>query len=196
LKFKKILSWLMTEVIYGRAHFAIVDGLLRADRRVLNAAPMFFEMTLGAHADAAQLTAARIFDRDGDVSIHTLLSSALREAGTFKHGTAAQVRKLVEETGITVATLEPVLTAVRTRRHHTLAHAGAIPLTDPDRYVKEGRMTFRDFIGLFDQTATILNDFSMLYRGVKIQLHTEKAKDYKQALDLISSATRDERQKP
>src|SRR5216683_954899 len=185
LKFQKILAWLMTEVVYGRAHVTIVQGMRHAGRHVLGVAPMFFEMTLGAHADAAQMTAARIFDSDGDISIHTLISSALREAGSFKHGSAAQVRKLVDETRATIAALRPVVAAVQTRRHQTLAHAGSIPLIDPERYVSEGRMTFTEFSCLFDEVATVLNNFSLLCRGTRIDLHMAAAQDYERMFQVI-----------
>lgn len=91
LSFQKILAWLMTEVMFGRAHFAIVRGLKRKDRGAVLTAPTFFEMTLGAHADSTHLCAARIFDRTSAASMHTLISSATKEKGSFKHATVAEV---------------------------------------------------------------------------------------------------------
>ena len=92
--FRQMLAWLMTEIIFANANFAIMRGLKSADREVVNTAPTFFDMTIGTHADSVLLHAARLFDRrPGSVSIHTLLSSALRHAGTFRHGTAVEVRK-------------------------------------------------------------------------------------------------------
>jgi hypothetical protein len=187
LKFPRIMAWIMTEVYYGRAHFIVVDGLRHAERNILASAPTFFELTFGAHADSAQLTAARIFDRDSDASIFSLFSAALREAGTFKFGTPSQVRKLVEQSQAKVFALNAVLTAARTRRHLTLAHAGAIPLVDPERYIKEGRMTFTDFSHLFDEADTIVNDFSLLFRGTRIDLTSENPKDYEKVLRLIAT---------
>ena len=66
VKFQQILAWLMTEVMFGKAHYGIVRGLGRRDREALAAfrtAPRFFDMTLGAHADSAQMTVARIYDQ-------------------------------------------------------------------------------------------------------------------------------------
>lgn len=51
VKFQQILTWLMTEVMFGKAHYGIVRGLGRRDREALAAfrtAPRFFDMTLGA----------------------------------------------------------------------------------------------------------------------------------------------------
>jgi hypothetical protein len=193
LGFQKILAWLMTEVMFGRTHFIITRGLRRADRAaVLRTAPRFFDMTLGAHADSAQLAAARIFDRTGAASIHTLLSSALKEAGTFKHGTATEVHKLVDEAKVFVAALEPVVAAVRTRRNQTMAHVDARPIVDPNTYIKAGLVSYGEIEKLFEQTGAILNKFSLLYRGASVVLELEGAKDYERALDLIASAMRQE----
>src|ERR1700720_379692 len=144
LSFKQILFWLITEVLFGRAHLTITRGLGRSDSTAVMAAtasaPTFFKMTLGAHADSTQMAAARIFDRTSAASIHTLLSSALKEAGTFKHGTATEVRKVVDEAKALVAALEPIVLAVRTRRNQTMAHADARPMVDPNRYKNAGRV--------------------------------------------------------
>jgi hypothetical protein len=149
-------------------------------------------MTLVAHAVSAQLTAARIFDRTSAASIHTLLSSALQEAGTFKHGTTTEVRKVIDEAKAFVAALEPIVAAVRTRRNQTMAHMDAGPLVDPNRYKNAGRVSYRELEGLFEQTGVILNKFSLLYWGAPVVPDLEGAKDYEQALDLIASAIRPE----
>jgi hypothetical protein len=186
LKFQQILAWLMTEVMFGRAHFTITRGLRRADSRVLGTAPRFFDMTLGAHADSAQL-AARIFDRTSAASIHTLLSAALKEAGSFKHGTASDVRKVVDEAKTFVVALEPIVAAVRTRRNQTIAHLDARPFIDPNKYIKAGLLSYGQIEDLFEQTGAILNKFSLLYRGASVALDLEGAKDYEQAFALIAS---------
>lgn len=179
LNFQQILAWLITEVLFGRAHFTIARGLGRSDRAALMAmatAPTFFKMTLGAHTDSVQLAASRVFDRTSAASIHTLFSSALMEAGTFKHGTAAEVQKVVDEAKAVVATLEPIVAAVRTRRNQTIAHADARPMVDPNRYKNAGRVSYRELDGLFERTGAILNKFSLLYWGAPIVLGLEGAR--------------------
>jgi len=193
LNFQQILAWLITEVMFGRAHFTIARGLGRSDRAAVMAmatAPTFFKMTLGAHADAAQMAASRIFDRTSAASIHTLVSSALTEAGTFKHGTATEVREVIDEAKAFVAALESIVTAVRTRRNQTIAHADARPMIDPSKYKDAGRVSYRELDGLFEQTGVILNKFSLLYWGAPRILDMEGAKDYEQALNLIAIAIR------
>jgi hypothetical protein len=190
VKFQTTLAWLMTEVMYGRAHSTITVGLRRADRVVLDTAPNFFDLTRDAHAEAAQLCAVRIFDRSSGVSIHTLMSSALNEAGTFKHGTAAEVRKLVAEAKALCTELEPIVSALRTRRNETIAHADTRPIIDPEGYVQAGRLSYRELRRLFEQTGLVLNKFSLLYRGVPVVLDLKDVKDYEEALDLIAKAKR------
>lgn len=189
LTFQKILAWLMTEVMYGHAHFTITRGLRRKDRAaVLATAPTFFEMTLGAHADSAQLCAARIFDRTSAASIHTLLSSALKEKASFKHGTPTEVQKIIDETKAFVASSEPIITAIRTRRNQTLAHSDVRPFVDPKAYTKAGLVTWGQLEGLFERTGEILNAFSRLYRGATVPLRVEGVTDYDQVFDLIAHA--------
>jgi hypothetical protein len=187
--FQQMLAWLMTEVMFGRANFTITRGLRGADRVVLDTAPRFFDMTLGAHADSALMTAARIFDRrSGSVSIHELLSSALQHAGVFKHGTAVDVRKVVAEAKISISSFEPILKALRKRRNETMAHSDPGPMVDPHQYVQEGRVSYRELEGLFEQTGSILNKLSVLYRGASVVLDFDDVKDYEQALDVIADA--------
>jgi hypothetical protein len=52
VKFQQILAWLMTEVMFGKAHS---DGVIEA-LAAFRTAPRFFDMTLGAHVDSAQMT--------------------------------------------------------------------------------------------------------------------------------------------
>ena len=190
VRFQQMLAWLMADVMFGRAHFMITRGLSRADRVVLDTAPKFFDLTRDAHADEAQLAAARIFDRSSGVSIHKLMSSALKEASSFKHGTEVEVRKLVAEAKASVMALEPIVSALRTRRNETIAHADTRPIIDPQGYVQAGRIGYRELWKLFEQTGLILNKFSLLYRGASVVLDIKGVKDYEQALDLIAKAIR------
>lgn len=186
-EFQQMLAWLATELIYARAEFTIVRGLRRIDQAVRNAAPIFFEMTLGVCADSVLLHVARLFDhRRGSVSIHTLLSAALDNAGTFKHGTPADVRKAVAEARVSISSLSPILNAIHHRRNQTVAHSAPEPILDPRRYVQQGRVSYRELGVLLTQTGIILNRFSQLYRGALLPLDLPGANDYRNALDLIA----------
>jgi hypothetical protein len=112
LKFEQILKWMMVEVLFGRAHYAITRSFGRKDRPdVLKAV----SLTRDAHADCAQICAAKIFDRASDASFYTLLSAALKEAGTFKHGTASDVRKAVHDANSRAAGLQATVDALLLR---------------------------------------------------------------------------------
>jgi hypothetical protein len=190
LTFLHILCWLMTEVMHGRAHFVITRGLGRKDRKHAWAtAPTFFQMTLNAHAEAAQLCAARIFDRSGAASIHRLISSATKEKASFKHGSAVQVEAATKDAENFVTRFEPIVTAIRTRRNQTIAHTDARPLTDPAGYIKAGRVSYAQLEELFDKTGATLNRFDLLFRGKAVPLELEGVEDYNNALDLISRAS-------
>jgi hypothetical protein len=189
--FHQMLSWLMTEVIYARAHMTIVKGLKRADRGVVNAAPVFFDMTMRTHADSVVLIASKLFDHHrGSISIHALLPEALRHAGTFKHGTAVEVRKIVGEAKACISSLEPILKAIHKRRNETMAHSDPGPIVDPHQYVQEGRVSYPELDSLFEQTGMILNRFFQLYRGFPAPLDFVDVNDYKKALDLIAVGLR------
>lgn len=191
VKFRKILAWLMTEVMFGRAHYEIARGLGRRDaaaKEAFRTAPQFFDLTLGAHANSSQLALARIFDRASAVSIYKLLSSALNEGGSFKNGTVAEVRKAVEEAKAAIAALQPSVEAIRTRRNETIAHLDARPFSDPAGYVQAGLVSYRQIDDLFAQTGAILNKFSLLYRGNSVPLDLAGAKDYEQVIDLLAGS--------
>jgi len=192
IKFQQILAWMMTEVMFGRAHYEIVRGLGRRDPVALAAkgvAPRFFDMTLGSHADAAQLTVARIFDRTSAASIHTLLSAALDEAGTHKHGTPTDVRKAVEDAKATIASLAPTVAAIRTRRNETMAHLDAKPFKDPVGYIQRGRVSYRQMDEIFEKVSTVLTRLSLLYRNAAVPLELEGAKDYERVFEILAATT-------
>ena len=191
LKFDQMLAVLMTEVIYGRAHFAITRGLRDADRAVLDTAPRFFAMTIGTHADSASVTATRLYDkRSGSVSIHLLLSMALAQAGTFKYATAVEVRRVVAEAKNCIVRLEPILKALRTRRNETIGHLDSRVIIDPEGFDHEGHASYRKLERLLEQTGTILNRLFLLYQGTTVPLDLVDVNDYQQALDLIADAKR------
>ncbi len=188
LKFNRMLAWLMVEVMYGKAQFKITRGLTKVDPAVVEVSPRFFELAIGAHADAALLAASRIFDGSRGVSIHRLLDAALAEAGTFKLGTAAEVRKAVAEAKASLVGVAPKLSALRTRRNETIAHADARPLVDPQDYIVAGRISYIDFESLFLKVESILYKLSKLYRGASVELELKDWNDYEQAFDLIADA--------
>lgn len=134
---------MMIEVLFGRAHYAITQSFGRKDRpELLEAMPL----TRDAHADCAQICAAKLFDRASDASFYKLLSAALKEAGTFKHGTASDVRNAVRDANSRVAVLQATVDALLLRRNQTQAHVDARPILDPEQYVKKGECPIASLI--------------------------------------------------
>jgi hypothetical protein len=69
-----------------------------------------------------------------------------------------------------------------------MAHLDRRAVVDPDGYVREGHVSYRQIEGLFEQTGLILNSLFQLYRGTTVPLDLIDASDYEQALDLIADA--------
>jgi hypothetical protein len=192
--FREMLTWLMTEVIFGRAHFTIVLGLLRADGAVLGTAPRFFALTLDAHANLAVMAASRIFDRHPDsISIHTVMAAALRDAVPMDDQTQKnEIRKTVAEAKVSVESFRPILNAIRVRRNKSMAHSAAETLIDPDAYIKDGFLEFRELDGLFDATNLIIDRLAGVYGLNTAPLRLPDANDYEKVLELIAAKTKRE----
>ncbi len=190
LKFEQILKWMMVEVLFGRAHYAITRSFGRKDRpEVLEA----MSLTRDAHADCAQICAAKIFDRASDASFYTLLSAALKEAGTFKHGTASDVRKAARDANSRAAGLQATVDALLLRRNQTQAHIDARPILDPEQYVRMGRVSYRELDTSFKEVGSILNGFSQLYFGKQVSFDESVSRyfqRYEQTLDKVAEAIR------
>jgi|BogFormECP03_OM2_1039629.scaffolds.fasta_scaffold02277_1 hypothetical protein len=182
-----LVSWLTTQVMFGRAHTEILRGLLVADPSVQKVAPRFLSMTMDAHADASTMCLHHIFDKRSDcLTIGALLDLASATAGTFKYGTSQQVKDLVKRSKAAISALEPSLRALRTRRNETGAHSARRPLIDPGGYIEAGAIKHKDIDKLFDVTAGILTEVSQLYFGKTWDLRLPDESDYQQAIALLS----------
>jgi hypothetical protein len=182
----QLVSWLGTQVMFGRAHTEILRGLLRADPSVRKIAPRFITMTIDAHADASMMCLNHIFDKRSDcLTIGVLLDLALANAGTFKCGTPQQVKELVKRSKAAINGLEPSLKALRIRRNETGAHSARRPISDPDGYIEAGKIKHAEIDKLFDVTAGILTELSQLHVGRTWDLRLPDELDYQQALACL-----------
>jgi AbiU2 len=188
---KQLVAWLSIEIAYGRAHGFIVHGLSTADRAVLDSAPLFFDLSLGAHADASLMCANRLFDRDRKaVSIPRLLQAVLENAGMFTAATAQEVRQLVADSEARVTKIQKTLEAVRTRRNETLAHTSPDTLSDSTTYKQRGRVTYRELGAVFEEAAIIVDGTSRAYSGHPAITVFTDAQDVKEALRLVAEGQR------
>jgi hypothetical protein len=192
-----MLAALMTEVIYGKAHFSLTRSLKGAHPAIVRISPVFFGLTVGAHADSTVLHAARIFDRrPGSVSIHALLEFGLKHAGTFKQASASEVRRVITESKRAVAELQPIVDAIRTRRNETLAHMDPRAFIDWDRHVTEGKVSYRQIEGLFSKIEGILNQLSELYDAPpRISLDPIGVDDVDRILEIVLEKLRQDRRR-
>jgi hypothetical protein len=189
--FLQTLAVLMTEVIYGKAHFQLTRVLKGTHPAIVKTAPTFFALAVGALGDSTALHAARIFDRQSKgASIHRLLALALENAGTFKNATAMEVRKAVGEARRIVAELEPMLVPIRTRRNETLAHVSARAFVDSESYFKDGQISYRRLGDLFDRTGAVLNQFFYLQTGRTVPLDLAGMNDVENLLTIVLESLR------
>jgi hypothetical protein len=184
---QQLISWLGTQVMFGRAHTEILRGLLVADPSVRRVAPRFISMTMDAHAEESMKCLNHIFDKRSDcLTLGALLDLASAKAGTFKYGTPQQVKDLVKRSRAAISTLEPLLKALRTRRNETGAHSARRPLIDPSGYIEAGKLKHKEIDKLFDVTAEILTEMSQLHAGRTWNMRLPDECDYQQALALLT----------
>jgi hypothetical protein len=188
---RQLMSWLGTQVMFGRAHTEILRGLLRADPLMKKVAPTFVTMTIDAHAEASMMCLNRIFDKRSDcLTINVLLDLAAAKPGTFKFGTPKQVKELVRRSKAAIATLEPSVKALRVRRNETGSHSAWRPIVDPNGYTEAGRIKHKEIDMLFNVVAEILTDFSQLYVNRTWSLRLPDESDYARVLALLSDQSR------
>ena len=120
---KQLLNGLMREILIGNTHLAIANGLRDADPVVLDTAGVFFGLTFTAHLEAAQMYAAKLFDRHRDAeTIHTLLRTAEQNTRLFTNGSPQEVLMAVRAAKQRVIALDRIMKPLRTRRNKVLAH--------------------------------------------------------------------------
>jgi hypothetical protein len=182
----QLVSWLGTQVMFGRAHTEILRGLLRADPSLRETAPRFISMTIDAHAEASMMCLHHIFDKRSDcLTLAVLLDLASAQAGSFKCATPQQVRDFVKRSKAAISALEPSLKALRTRRNETGAHSARRPIKDPDGYIAAGKIKHEEIDKLFDVTAGILAEMARLHVGRTWDLRFPDESDYEKALSRL-----------
>jgi hypothetical protein len=186
MSFPETLIWLLTDLQYARASFAISCDLPRAHPAAVASAPFFFQLTTNRHADAVNLHVTKLYDHSRTLSIPGLLTLASKHAGTFNHASAPKVREEVAIVRKSILRFAPLLKALNLRRNQSIAHMDPTTVVNPGRYVARGFVRTGDLAELLELTGLILNRLSMLYRGVSLPLDNANAGDYRNALDLIA----------
>lgn len=181
------------EVIVGRTHLGIAKRLREADPAVIPAAQTFFTLTHNAHLDAAQMYAAKLYDKTRNaITISTVLDKAERVAGTFPHKTPPQnVRSIVAAARRRIQEFEKTLDVIENRRNEYLAHLHVNAIIDREGIFNRAELTFDDLDELFVETVNILNDISQMYNGTLAVPALPNADDCENIFRMITAKNRE-----
>ena len=189
ISMERLLTILMTEVIFARTHLGIAKGIRAADPAVVHTARTFFGLTHDAHLNAALMYAAKLHDKTrGTISVKSAIDKAEQVAGTFIHATAERVRQITALAKDQLSELEKTLLAVESRRNEYLAHLDPRTILDPTGIDTRAALTIDELDQLLVETGNILNDISQFYHGVFSGLELIDARDYETPWRLIAEA--------
>ena len=161
LDISKALYELFNEVISGTAHLNAARSLAEASKThpvIMKTSPSFFNLTIHAHLEAAQLSAARLFDEHKDCAgIPWLLKQAKHRRGEFSFRTADELDNAIREAGGICATQSSVLASLKLRRDRWLAHLDKKTIRDREQFVNDAKLTYPELESLFACAEIILN---------------------------------------
>ena len=188
---EEILIALKREVAFGRTHLRIALAIRRADPVVIHSAQTFFGLTHDAHLAAAQMYAAKLYDKTkGSLGVRSLLAKAGQLAGKFANATGEEVRKVISAANAQVDGFDKILFAVERRRNEYLAHLDVKTVADPPALDKEAGLTIDELDNLLVETGNMLNEISQLYDGTLSFLELTGFDDHETVLKLIAGAMR------
>jgi hypothetical protein len=187
---EQIIQTLMYQVAAGKAHLVVAKGLSNSDPVVLNAAKVFFAMSIDAHIYYSQMYAARLHDQTrGAVTVSMLLRRAGKEAGSAKYGNGAEVRAAIDSSKKILSALAGRLESLANVRNKLLAHTDPRTITDPVKASGAAGPFFPHLEEIFEQTGNILNNFSRLYRDTTTGIFQILGQaDYETVVDFVSAA--------
>ena len=184
---EQIIAALIKQVVVGKAHLAVTEGLVESDPVVLRAAATFFAMTIDAHLFCAQMFAAKLYDKTrGALTLETLLLRAEDEAGSAKYGSADEVRQAVADSRRVISTLAAPINRLTKRRNLWLAHTDPRTITDPVRMSTAARLSLPHLGLLLSQTGSILNEFSRLFRDITGVMELVDLDDYSTVMEYVA----------
>jgi AbiU2 len=189
LRIEEMLTALKSLAIYGKTHLDIAKGLIVAKLDTGSIAPRFFEMTLDAHLQAAQMYAAKLYDKNSEsVTVELLVRKADRSEARFSCAKPQDVRGAVEIARLMITNLKPILAAVQIRRNEYLAHLDPRTVIDIASMHARAALTIADLDRVLEDTMTILNLFSQLLNGTLSIPVLPGGDDYKVILKLAADA--------
>lgn len=178
----EMLGWLKGMAVYGKTHLEIAKGLTAAQAETARVAPMFFELTLEAHLQAAQMYLAKLYDKQRKATVEGLVKRAGRSEAAFRSAKPERVREIVQIVGSLIDKLKPKLKAVEIRRNEYLAHLDPGTIRDLDSMNSRAALTISDLDCAFMETTNILNQFSQALDGTLLIPMLPGSDDYKNVL--------------
>jgi hypothetical protein len=192
--FQKVLARLREDVVIGKAHLRIGQGLgqkLAADPVLAQVARVFWGTTMNAHLDAAQLRAFKLFDsRNGTMTLEYLLTIA-EDTGVNFRAHPERLPELFDTCRAHIASVQGKLEPLRAKRNRIIAHSEPTIVTDPEKLAKLTTVTFADLNDIFSSAGRILNEVTVAYSDAFSDYDLLDVDDYTWALQLIADAKHD-----
>lgn len=189
----KALDRVIETVVLAKAHLKISRDLgrtLHEDPAILHVAPAFWGLSLNAHLDAAQLYAAKLFDkRPGTISIEHLLETVEQLKDQFPHGTPEQMEEVVQRARAQIADLRTQhLSKIAAKRNRVLAHMDQKIVADPEKFAKDVQVAVPDLIAVFGTAESVLNELTERLRDASQWFDLLGTDDYRSVVKLVADA--------
>lgn len=184
---EELIRGLSYRIAAGRSHLTVALGLSESDPVVLNAANVFFAMTIDAHLYSSLMYAARLHDDQRKAAtIRTLLDWASERAESAKHGTKDEVEQAIAKARTLLLELEEPLRRLDKLRNRRLAHTDPRTITDPKFAAFETEEAAKDLKEIYEKTATMVNLFGHVFNNTYSDTKIIGEDDYEAVVGFIS----------
>ena len=189
LSVEQIIDALRNQIILGLTHLRIGSGLQKADPVVLQTAHVFFGFTITAHMQAAQMIAARLFDKTGGtVNLRLLLRRLKTNPGPLQNGTSAELRQAIADAAKKLPILDASLHSITKRRNKWLAHTAPQTVANPGLLAQEAPITADELELTFKVAGEILNSITNIKAGATSWFDLVDENDFEWVCKLVADA--------
>jgi hypothetical protein len=186
---EQILTALINQVLVGKSHLTIANGLASADPVILATGKTFFGLSVEGNLQLAQIYAARLYDKTkGALTMFSLVSGVKVAAQDPAHAAKqAGLLKAAAEIESRIAGLESILSSIKKRRDKAFAHLDPAFL-DPHKLAASAVLSLDDLAKVFTETGLMINEVSVVIRDTAIHFELFDVQDYQMVLSLITEA--------
>jgi hypothetical protein len=182
----KIAQALTTEAYEGILHVDIGRGIRTIDPIIGNRAPAFFIQSINAHLNAAQMYAAKLFDRSGSAfTIPKFLIECRECRREFKQTKPDEVLAYITEAEHKIDGFRPVLKTIKHRRDQYLAHISRELVFDLKRLKEGPKLEFGQIRGVLFKGGRIVNELSRMLCGKTNPILDSDHDDYKIVVEML-----------